>query len=88
MTRFEKAQMERSRHTLSGNQLLQADALARHYTSCTTIALHLRELVEMSKLSGGNDQTSDTIQILIEKLKKAHREDLGLELEWASGVTS
>jgi hypothetical protein len=83
MTRFEKSQMERSRHTLAGNPLLQADALARHYTSCVTTAIQLRELVEMSKLSGGNDQTSNAIQILIEKLKKSHREDLGLELEWA-----
>lgn len=88
MTRFEKAQMERSRHTLSENRLLQADALARHYTSCTGIALQLSELVEMAKLSGGNEQIGDIMQILIERLKEAHREDLGIELEWASGATS
>lgn len=74
-------QVRRRRNMLQRSKHIQEEAIANHYASCGTIALQLRVLCEERKFSGSS-KLDDAILLLSGKIRRAHMNDFGIELEW------
>ena len=59
----------------------QAEAIASHYMSLFNTARDLHELVKMRRY-GGRSELDSVIEYLVNDIKRAHRGDFGIELEW------
>jgi hypothetical protein len=81
--RFQIMTMQQRYHTLAKVPYLQAEAIADHYLSVVTIAMKLKELVELRKQLPSCETSADQ---LIERLKNEianhHQQSFGIGLTW------
>lgn len=62
--------------------LAQAEAIALHYVANFAYARDLLELVRAQQLGAGHVTFDEVIARLVDELKRNHRHDLGIPLEW------
>ena len=85
LMRYEAATAAQTREMLAEYPHLQAEAIARHYAGYATIAMQILKLLRVLETSRYKDDCAELkalIKAQVDKIKAAHREDLGLELEW------
>lgn len=82
------AEMEREYNTLRQFPSLQAETIAKHYTACAGIAVHLLALIKSRKYTQDHKNINATIAKCVEQIKQEHRQDFGIELEWRNEMAS
>lgn len=80
--RYERAVTALAYERLRRSSEQQAEAIARHYTAHATLALTLLDLLESRKHSHDTTALDATIEICVAQIKRNHRHDFGIELEW------
>ncbi len=80
--RREVMAMEVAQHRLRMFPSEQAEAIARHYVSLAHLSLSLLKLVEMRELVTDTKDADAAIDHCVEAIKKSHRDDFGIELDW------
>lgn len=83
LSRIERYELMSAQLRLAeSSPLHQAEAIARHYLSVVGLARDLMDVVKLRRYGGDNEQADAIIAMLVAQLKRAHRSDLGIELEW------
>ena len=64
----------------------QAEAIGRHYAAHAKIAMELLKLIELRRYATDttNANADAAIAYLVEQIKRNHRHDLGMALEWVN----
>jgi hypothetical protein len=60
----------------------QAEVIAKHYVAHATLALNLLELTRSRRCSDNPQQLDAAIAWHVEEIRRNHRRDFGIELEW------
>jgi hypothetical protein len=64
----------------------QAEAIGKHYAAHATLALNLLELVRARRGSDDPTNLDAAIAHCVDQIKRNHRHDFGIELEWPEGA--
>lgn len=81
-TRYEQHLSALAYDRLSKFPEQQAETIARHYTAHATLALNLLELIRARRYSDNPKDLDAGIAYHLEQIKRNHRHDFGIELEW------
>lgn len=74
--------MEQRSALLARQPELQAEAIADHYASMASMACNVLEAIKLRKLGGSTKVSEQYIELFVERIKVAHRMDLGIDLDW------
>lgn len=84
----QKTAMMAARRTLCSSPEYQAEAIAKHYVSNATAALHLSKLIQSRREFGDSPELDSCIALLLDRIKDNHSADLGIELGWPSELAT
>ena len=62
----------------------QAEAIGRHYAAHTKIAMEILKLIELRQYATDTTNVDAAIAYFVEQIKRNHRHDFGIDLEWAN----
>jgi hypothetical protein len=81
-TRYEMAAMALAYERMMKCPECQPEAIAKHYAAHATLALNLIELCKDRRYSDNPQELDAAIAHCVEQIKRNHRHDFGIELEW------
>lgn len=83
---YEQMQMDLAYNMLAEHPYQQAERIAKHYVAHATIALQILELL---KHKGESKDIELCAERLVNEIKRNHRHDFGIDLEWhIAGTTA
>ncbi len=82
LRRHEKLEMERVNARLRDNPKTQAQSIARHYCENANYSMRIMELIKLRGMTDDEKSLDECISFYVNQIKRNHREDLGIELEW------
>ncbi len=81
-TRYQRTLADMRAYNLAEHPTIQAEIIARHYTSLATTALNLLQLIEARRYSENPEPLDQCIDFCLRQIKDLHWQDLGIKLEW------
>lgn len=80
---YERNAMALAYSMLANHPEREAEIIARHYVAHATLALEILQLLEMRRYSADSGETA-IVKRCVEFIKRNHKYDFGIPLEWKS----
>ena len=80
--RYETLKAGQTFTRLAQHPHMQAEAIAGHYLKLAHLAMETKNLVDFRRYRGGGESIDQLIDHHVATIRKCHREDFGIDLEW------